>query len=452
MAETYKAYVVSPDKTGYIPIVNPPAFDKLDYNDLNNVPIKNLDGKIPEVYVDISALDEGKYTIDGYYKLDDDSELHNADGHPLSITVKEDPETGKKRVLFEDFSENGVAYDIVTFANSRVEESHSIAIGEGTISDIDDEIDSINTKIDEINSDINGINSEITDIKSDVSDINRSLVNANDDITVNKNAIETLNGNENTEGSVSHTAKSYVDALDGTLATAAKSGDAKDVTVSSEAVQATNVTDAIDELAEAINDAVADSAVTLVSAQTPDTNDSSTYILSQGNQEIGRIHLAKDLVATKGELVNQDGNGNRGTFIKMTIANGTPFYIPVEDLIDIYQGSGDAHTINTGIEVKIIDSIIYATAKTIDGNIIDNGSIVLGKLSSVLQNKINHIEDAVFEVSESSTNGSISVDGTDVSVHGLKSAAYQESSAFDENGAAQAVKDELMEYLIWHKL
>jgi len=33
-------------------------------------------------------------------------------------------------------------------------------------------------------------------------------------------------------------------------------------------------------------------------------------------------------------------------------------------------------------------------------------------------------------VVEGSTNGTIAVDGTDVAVHGLKSAAYTESSAY----------------------
>lgn len=43
------------------------------------------------------------------------------------------------------------------------------------------------------------------------------------------------------------------------------------------------------------------------------------------------------------------------------------------------------------------------------------------------------------KVEESTTNGKVKVNGTDVAVHGLKSAAYTESSAYDASGAAAAV-------------
>ena len=45
---------------------------------------------------------------------------------------------------------------------------------------------------------------------------------------------------------------------------------------------------------------------------------------------------------------------------------------------------------------------------------------------------------------EGSTNGTVSFNGTDVPVHGLGSAAYQNSSAFDAAGAASAVKTEII--------
>ena len=44
----------------------------------------------------------------------------------------------------------------------------------------------------------------------------------------------------------------------------------------------------------------------------------------------------------------------------------------------------------------------------------------------------------LYRKTTSETNGSISVDGEDVAVHGLASAAYQESSAFDAAGTADA--------------
>lgn len=47
--------------------------------------------------------------------------------------------------------------------------------------------------------------------------------------------------------------------------------------------------------------------------------------------------------------------------------------------------------------------------------------------------------NAVNTVVEGSTNGTIAVDGTDVAVHGLGSAAFTESTAYDASGAAAAV-------------
>lgn len=47
-------------------------------------------------------------------------------------------------------------------------------------------------------------------------------------------------------------------------------------------------------------------------------------------------------------------------------------------------------------------------------------------------------------VAEGATNGTIAVNGKDVAVHGLGSAAYTESTAYDEAGAAEAVKTSLV--------
>ena len=48
----------------------------------------------------------------------------------------------------------------------------------------------------------------------------------------------------------------------------------------------------------------------------------------------------------------------------------------------------------------------------------------------------NAAGNAVQSVAEGSTNGTVSVDGTDVAVHGLGSAAYTDSTAYDASGTA----------------
>lgn len=130
-----------------------------------------------------------------------------------------------------------------------------------------------------------------------------------------------------------------LDALDQSLAAVAKSGTAADVAIADTNgdFDATNVEAALAEIADKLGDGV-DASVVTVTKTTGGANDDYAYryTFSQGGTAItnGTIDIAKDMVATDGELVDEDGEGNAGTFIKMTIANGTPFYIPVADLIE----------------------------------------------------------------------------------------------------------------------
>ena len=57
---------------------------------------------------------------------------------------------------------------------------------------------------------------------------------------------------------------------------------------------------------------------------------------------------------------------------------------------------------------------------------------------------VDAIDTGVMSVVEGSSNGTISVDGSDVNVHGLGSAAYQNTSAFDASGAAATAKSEVI--------
>lgn len=54
------------------------------------------------------------------------------------------------------------------------------------------------------------------------------------------------------------------------------------------------------------------------------------------------------------------------------------------------------------------------------------------------------IPETTHTLVEGTTNGTVKFDGTDVPVHGLKSAAYQESSAFDAAGTAGRVKEDII--------
>lgn len=102
------------------------------------------------------------------------------------------------------------------------------------------------------------------------------------------------------------------------------------------------------------------------------------YIFRQGGTQIenGRIDITKDMVATSGSLIYPtpqrpiEINGTTitsGTYIRMTIANGQPFYINVADLIEYntFQNTDEIiitdidHSVTANIGEILANKIIY---------------------------------------------------------------------------------------------
>lgn len=210
------------------------------------------------------------------------------------------------------------------------------------------------------------------------------------------------------------------------LANVATSGAAADVSIADTGNKftATTVEGALAEIATALDSA---GAVTMTTDSSPsDTSLLKTYTLSQNGSTIGTISIPKDLVAVSGSIVNQDGSGNPGTFIMLTIANGSPIYINVADLIE-YNSVADTD------EIDLTESASHQISATIK-----TGSIALSKLASSVQTSLGKADTAVQSVTTGTTNGTIKVDGTPVSVYGLGSAAYTDSTAYDAAGTAAA--------------
>ena len=65
---------------------------------------------------------------------------------------------------------------------------------------------------------------------------------------------------------------------------------------------------------------------------------------------------------------------------------------------------------------------------------------------NALGEAINSIDAGIGSVTEGSVNGAISVDGTSVAVHGLGSAAYTSSSAYDAAGTAATAEQNTKNY------
>lgn len=168
----------------------------------------------------------------------------------------------------------------------------------------------------------------------------------------------------------------------------------------------------------------------------------ATYHLTKdGVNEGAAINIPKDMVVSGGEVktvVTADspytGAAVGDKYIEITLANndGTKLYIPANSLVEYVTGAAAADGI---ITVSIDSSTHIATATIADG------SIPASKLASAVQTSLNNADSALqaSDIAEGSTNGTISIDGSDVAVHGLGSAAFASSTDFDASGAADDV-------------
>ena len=200
-----------------------------------------------------------------------------------------------------------------------------------------------------------------------------------------------LDGDTTVDGSVRKLIADAITAIG--LKAVATSGAAADVSVADAGghYDAANVEDALTEIATKISNASTAGKVT-VTKTVGDTADTFTakYTIKQGDVEIGTIDIAKDMVATSGELVTADGEGNPGSFIKMTIANGTPFYINVADLIE-YNSVADTD------EITLTDTnhTITATVKAISGAKLTDSTVTKAKLDTAVQSSLDKADSAL---------------------------------------------------------
>ena len=149
--------------------------------------------------------------------------------------------------------------------------------------------------------------------------------------------------------------------------------------------------------------------------------------------DVGVINIPKDMVVSSGtvETYSTQGNwGNPGTYIHLVLANATndDLYINAGNLIAAYTSGSE---VSDTIAVTVDNTNHQITAE------INDGAITMEMLSNAVQNAIS--AGGIQSITEGATNGTIDVDGTEVSVHGLGTAAYSAASAFDAAGAATGV-------------
>lgn len=208
----------------------------------------------------------------------------------------------------------------------------------------------------------------------------------------------------------------------------------------------------IDKADAAKAGAISASAV-VVSTETTTEGYAKSYTFTQNGAEIAVIDIPKDMVVTSGQVVvNPDGQAE-GTYLELTLANATSdkIYINVGSLVDLYTVEDGAAQVQLAIDSnREISATIVAgsitTTEIADGAIvttkIGDGQVTKSKLVTSVQESLDKADSAVQAVATGTTNGTVAVDGTDVAVFGLKSAAYADTTAFDEAGAAAAAKAE----------
>lgn len=211
--------------------------------------------------------------------------------------------------------------------------------------------------------------------------------------------------------------------------------------------------DRIDALTTGSNVTITDSATT--------EGYLKSYTFEQNGQTIGVINIPKDLVVTSGQIVEV----NNVKYLRLTIANQSePVDIAVSDLVDVYtQGNGIEISNANEISAKVVagnglsldaNGIAMAAASSASAGAMSSADFdkLAGIASGAQVNVIDGVQvngadltpDANKKVNVSITagtnNGTIAVNGSDVAVTGLGSAAYEDKSAFDASGAAEAAR------------
>lgn len=167
----------------------------------------------------------------------------------------------------------------------------------------------------------------------------------------------------------------------------------------------------------------------------------AVYNLTKDGAVVGAsINIPKDMVVKSGAVVTNPDKTHTGTFLVLTLANATEdkIYINVADLIE-YVTSGS----KTGDMVVIDVSADHKVTATIT-----DGTVTKAKLAVDVQTSLGKADSAVqaADIIEGTENGTISVKGTAVAVHGLQDAAYVTVKSLNDHAdnaattAAAAVK------------
>lgn len=156
----------------------------------------------------------------------------------------------------------------------------------------------------------------------------------------------------------------------------------------------------------------------------------ATYHLTADGVETGTaINIPKDMVVSSGQVKTVStadspytGAAVGDTYIELTLANATndKIYIPANSLVEyVTAGSGA----NDAIQISINSNHQVSAS-------IKASSITETELSASIVSALSNANSAVQSVATGTTSGTISVDGTEVSVAGLGTAAFASAGTF----------------------
>ncbi len=215
-----------------------------------------------------------------------------------------------------------------------------------------------------------------------------------------QSAIDTLNGDDTTAGSVAKAVKD----LDDTLAAVAKSGAAGDVSIEDQAgnFTATDVEGALAELAAASAGGVASKSIWVHDDSSGQSAYAKVYNIYQGENDYvaertdgktnptlkGTINIPKDKVLQDSSVVDITFSENKlwddatdvtalikgsetptaadaGKYLKMEMQNVTdPLYVNLQTFVDVYTAASGA----TEIQIDITNHVVSASVVAIDGS------------------------------------------------------------------------------------
>lgn len=272
----------------------------------------------------------------------------------------------------------------------------------------------------------------------------KAINDAKYDDTELKNKITILNGDETVDGSVKKTVKTAKDELQSEI------GDLSDLSTTSKA----DLVSAINEIKGSVGDSISAGAITVDSSVTTEGM-AKSYTIKQNNVSVATIDIPKDMVVSSGTVEENPEGQDEGTYLVLTLANASSdkIYINVGTLIDVYTAQASA----TQIQLTINSSTREISATVVAGSIgtveladnaittvkIADGNVTKTKLAVDVQTSLGKADSALQPSSIVSgvENGTIAVNGTDIKVTGLGSAAYTNADAYESAGAVNALKD-----------